>query len=186
MFVEALILSIIIGYIMKGSIKNIGDVSINKMYLVIISYTVEVAVFLCVRKGVLETGTITYCIYLLEYILIFLFIYFNRRNKFIVVMGAGFLLNALAIFLNGGTMPVSGTVISAAGMSSDVAKEGLYSLVEEGTRLAFLGDVIYFKIFKAYVLSIGDIVAALGLMFFIITSMKKDKMKGRVELCSMD
>jgi hypothetical protein len=102
-----------------------------------------------------------------------MFIYFNRKDKYIVLMGLGFLLNAIAIFLNGGAMPVSAKAATAAGLTLDISKEGLYTLINENTRVWFLGDVIPKTFLRNFAISIGDIIAVLGLMLFVITGMKK-------------
>ena len=68
------------------------------------------------------------------YVLLAAFIYFNRKNKYIVLMGLGFLLNAIPIFLNGGAMPVSAKAAETAGLTLNMSKEGLYTLINENTR----------------------------------------------------
>ena len=107
------------------------------------------------------------------YTLLVIFIYFNRKNKYIVLMGLGFLLNAIPIFLNGGAMPVSAKAAETAGLTLNMSKEGLYTLINENTRVWFLGDIIPLTFLRNFAISIGDIIAVLGLMLFIITGMKK-------------
>jgi hypothetical protein len=91
-------------------------------------------------------------------------------------MGVGFLLNATAIFLNGGAMPVSAKAAETAGITLNVTKEGLYALINGNTRLWFLGDIIPLTFLRNFAISIGDIIAAVGLMLFIITGMKQSKL----------
>lgn len=180
MFIEALIIGIIIGYIFKGSLKNLEDIKIKALYLAVGAFSVEFVLFSLVRKGILSRGYLTTCIYIIEYALIFLFIYFNRENKYILIMGLGFLLNALAIFSNGGAMPVSAKAAVIAGLAPSIdavkaSAEGLYVVQNESTRLYLLGDIIPKTYLRHYVISIGDIIAAIGLMMFIINGMKSKK-----------
>ncbi|KPU45784.1 hypothetical protein OXPF_10190 [Oxobacter pfennigii] len=177
MFIEALLLSIIIGYILKGSIKRVNVENIKGSYIAFLSFGIEIMIFIPVRKGIISPGIITLLLYIVEYMLIFMFIYMNRKNKWILIMGIGFMLNAVAIFANGGLMPVSQAAIDAAGIKGSVSSEGLYTLVNKSTRLWFLGDVIPFRIFRSYVVSIGDLVSAIGLMIFMISGMRKTKVK---------
>lgn len=175
MFIIALVISIIIGYILRGRLKNINNVEIYHLYLVFAAFIIEAITIFCIRKGLLQRGTITFVIDLCMYILIFLFGYFNRRNPFIAIMCFGFLLNAIPIFLNGGAMPVGIKAIDTVGLTHNIDKEGLYRLVDSNTKLWFLGDVIPFKFITNLAISIGDIVAAVGLMLFVIMGMKKTK-----------
>jgi len=173
MFIEALIFAVIIGYILKGRIKNLENVDIKCIYLVFISFFIEFFIIIIIRKEFINIGIFTYILDAIMYILLATFIYFNRKNKYIVLMGLGFLLNAIPIFLNGGAMPVSAKAAEVAGLSLNMSKEGLYSLINPSTRLWFLGDIIPLTFLRNFAISIGDIIAALGLMLFVITGMKK-------------
>lgn len=176
MFIEAVLISIVIGYILKGRIANIDVSKLKLLYLPFWAFAIEILSFIPVRKGIIDIGPLTYAAYGAEYLLIFLFIYANRKNRYILIMGLGFLLNALPIFTNGGTMPVSLDAVKSAGLNHDVSLEGLYSPISSSTRLWFLGDIICFKFIKFYIISIGDIVSAVGLMLFILSGMTKKQL----------
>lgn len=173
MFIEALILALIIGYILKGKIKNLENVDIKCTYLVFISFFIEFFIIISIRKGFFNIGIFTYILDFIMYGLLAAFIYFNRKNKYIVFMGLGFLVNAIPIFLNGGAMPVSAKAAETAGLTLNMSKEGLYTLINENTRMWFLGDIIPLTFLRNFAISIGDIIAVLGLMLFVITGMKK-------------
>lgn len=175
MFIQALVIAIIIGYILKGSLKNIDTSSIKGLYFVFIAFFIELIIVILIKNGYLIRGIITYIINLIMYILLLIFIYINRKNKWIVVMGIGFLLNAIPIFLNGGAMPVSSSAVDAVGITQNVSSEGLYVLIDNSTKLAFLGDVIPLKYPRPFAISIGDIIGAIGLMLFVITEMKSKR-----------
>lgn len=177
MFIQVLIISIIIGYIFKGRLKNIDTSNINGTYLVFAAFFIEFSIVMLVKTSYISRGTLTFVLDLIMYMLLIIFIYLNIKNKPIVIMGAGFMLNALPIFLNGGAMPVSSTGASAAGLTQNVAGEGLYVLINSKTKLAFLGDVIALKYPRPYVVSLGDIIIAVGLMIFIIGGMKRKALK---------
>lgn len=173
MFIEGLIFAVIIGYILKGNIKNLENVEIKGVYLVFISFFIEFFIVISIRKEFFNIGIFTYILDFSMYILLVVFTYLNRKNKYIVLMGMGFLLNAIPIFLNGGAMPVSAKAAVTAGLTLNMSKEGLYTLINENTRLWFLGDIIPLTFLRHFAISIGDIIAAVGLMLFIITGMKK-------------
>lgn len=173
MFIEGLIFAVIIGYILKGNIKNLENVEIKGVYLVFIAFFIEFFIVISIRKEFFYIGIFTYILDFSMYILLVVFTYLNRKNKYIVLMGMGFLLNAIPIFLNGGAMPVSAKAAVTAGLTLNMSKEGLYTLINENTRLWFLGDIIPLTFLRHFAISIGDIIAAVGLMLFIITGMKK-------------
>lgn len=173
MFIEGLIFALIIGYILKGKIRNLENVDIKGVFLVFISFFIEFFIIIGIRKGIFNIGIFTYMLDLIMYTLLTIFIYLNRKDKYIVLMGIGFFLNAIAIFLNGGAMPVSAKAAEIAGITLDISNEGLYTLINENTRVWFLGDVIPKTFLRNFAISIGDILAMLGLMLFVITGMKK-------------
>jgi hypothetical protein len=181
MFLTALLIGILVGFLLKGNIKNIDVEKIKAPYLAVIAFSIEFILFTLVRKGLLSSGNITYILYLTQYILILLFIYKNRKDYSFLVIGIGIILNALAIFLNGGAMPVSPEAMVKAGIISSInevketmaSSEGLYIIQNSNTLLPFLGDVIPLKHFRHYVISIGDIFISIGLIWYIIKEMKK-------------
>ena len=80
MFIEALIFAVIIGYILKGNIKNLENVDIKKAYLVFISFFIEFFIIIIIRKGIVNIGIFTYILDFIMYILLVIFIYLNRKQ----------------------------------------------------------------------------------------------------------
>lgn len=177
MFIEILIFSVIIGYILRGKLRNLEKVNVSYIYLIFVAFSIEVLVILLIRNGILKRGSVTYTLDLIMYILLAIFTVRNRKNPFLFLMGIGFLLNAVPIFLNGGAMPVSSEAVKAAGLTENITQEGLYTLINENTRMWFLGDVIPLTFLRDFAISIGDIVAGIGLMLFVITGMRAKQFK---------
>ncbi|MEG0775139.1 DUF5317 family protein [Clostridium sp.] len=175
MFILALIGAIIIGYLMKGNIQNLSNITLKGMYLIGIAFFIEFIIILLINKGIINPSINTYIANIIMYLFIFTFIFINKKNPYIVLMGVGFFLNAIAIFSNSGTMPVSGQAIEAIGFSPNVQGEGLYNIINSQTNLRFLGDIIPLDFIGRFIVSIGDILSAIGMMLFIITSMKKQQ-----------
>lgn len=171
MFIEVLLFSIIIGYIFKGSIKNFNIDNYKAVYLVFIGFVMEACMVFLISKGLLVRGMETYILDFIMYILIFIFIYLNRKNPWIVLMGFGFLLNAIPIFLNGGAMPVNAKAAVTAGLPQNISREGLYLFGNTNTKAAILSDIIPLTFLRHFVISIGDIIGAVGMSLFIITGM---------------
>ena len=173
MFIQAIIIAVIIGYALKGRLKNFERVELKGLYLVTVSFIIEFLVVILIKKNVIDQGRITFFIDLFMYIVLFYFVYLNRKDPFILIIGFGSLLNAIPIFLNGGLMPVSHEAAVKLGFDKDITRMGLYSFINSHTRVWFLGDIMPYKAVVKVVMSIGDIIIAIGLMLFIITGMKK-------------
>jgi hypothetical protein len=174
---ETLIVSIIIGYIFKGRLINLEKLNIKKIYLVFIGYGVETITIFLIKRGFLTLGLITLVLHLLMYIFLFAFIYFNRDNKLLILIGIGFLLNAIVIFSNGGLMPVGLKSLDILGFPHNVNSRGLYVLSESKTKFYFLSDIIPTKFPIKFSASIGDYVSTIGMGFLIILGMMNHKVK---------
>ncbi len=175
MFIFALIIAILLGYLFKGSLKNIDVAKIKGLYFVFSGIILEFIMVKLIKSNYLNIGTLTYFLDLIMYGMLLTFVFLNRNNKWIMVIGVGFLLNAAVIFLNGGAMPVDAQAVRSLGFTGDISSLGLYTVINQGTRLAFLGDIIPMKYPKPGVASIGDFVEVIGLALYIITEMKKKK-----------
>jgi hypothetical protein len=172
MFIFALIIAVIMGYLLKGSLKNIDAAKIKGLYFVFSAIILEFIIIRLLKSGHITIGTLTYVLDLIMYGLLLTFVYLNRNNKWIMLVGIGFILNAVVIFSNGGTMPVDVKAVEALGYTGEVSAMGLYTRIHEGTIFAFLGDIIPMKYPKPGVASAGDFVEVIGLTLYIITEMK--------------
>lgn len=172
MFIISIVLAIILGYIFGGKIRNLEKLNIRGIYLIFISFGLEFAIVMCIRNGILNIGKISYLLDVIMYLLLLIFVLLNRKNIWLTIMGVGFLLNAIPIFLNGGAMPVSQEAIKMVGLDPNISSEGLYTVIDSSTKLWFLGDIIPINFINNFIISIGDVFTAIGLILLIITGMK--------------
>jgi hypothetical protein len=172
MFIQAIVLAVVIGLVLGGSLRNLANIKIEGISIIAAAFLMDAAVIWSVRSGLLETGSITMLADLSVYLLLLLFVLRNRRSPYIMIAGAGFLLNAVVIFGNGGVMPVGDYALQAAGLTLDVSTQGHYAPVGEATRFRYLGDIIPYTFLNINIISIGDIVSALGVMLLIIANMR--------------
>lgn len=172
MFLAALIIALIAGFVLKGSVKNIDATSIKGLYFVFAAFFLEYMVLTLLRRGYLAIGTITLIADIVMYTMLVYFVFLNRKNKWILLMGAGVALNAIVIFANGGVMPVSESAVRAFGITGGVAARGLYELADSNTKFVFLADIISLGTPRLGIASIGDIIECVGLAMFIITEMR--------------
>jgi hypothetical protein len=173
MFIEGIIVSVAAGFMLGGTLKKLKDVSIRHLELIFSAFAVEFIITLLIREGILTDGTVIYILHLSMYIILFTFIYMNKRYFSILTIGAGFLLNAAAIFANGGVMPVAREALVKAGMGGAVidgilSPSGLYKLMDGKTLLPYLCDIIPKPYIMMSVISIGDIFIVTGLFFLIL------------------
>jgi hypothetical protein len=109
-----------------------------------------------------------------SYLLLFLFLWGNRRHLGIAIIGLGLLLNFLAIAANGGLMPVSPETLERAGLAHKLVELDIGApvpntkdiLLEEGdTRLWFLSDILALdNPLGVRAFSVGDTVIGAGLV----------------------
>jgi hypothetical protein len=173
MFILALIIAIVIGYIIKGKLSNLQYAEIKAIWLIFLSFFIEFVINMLISRDIITKGTLTLSLDLVMYLMIFAFTFINRKSKFLLIMGVGFLLNAIPIFANGGAMPVGVEAAKAVSLDLNVEKVGLYVLANSETRFAFLGDIIPVNFIVQQAASIGDFVAAAGLIGFIVVNMRK-------------
>jgi hypothetical protein len=173
MFLYSIVLAILLGFIFKGKLKDLGNIKLSSLYLVIIGYALDEIMHLMVKYGHLKIGIGTYITDMLMYVILFVFIYLNKKDFSILILGLGFFLNAVVIFTNGGAMPVSSNAMSYVSTTHiNPATQGLYKLLTSDTKFAFLGDIISIKLLGHMVFSIGDIILSIGIMLLIIKGMR--------------
>ncbi|MEG0326627.1 MAG: DUF5317 domain-containing protein [Cellulosilyticaceae bacterium] len=173
MFGISIILAIVIGYILKGRLKHLINLEFKYIGLIVVGFVLERILNLLIQQGILEINPLTYVLDLLMYGMIFAFIVMNRKHMEFVIMGIGFLMNAIVIFANGGAMPVSAKALEAMGVVGELVDKGLYAMMHDLTRFKILADIIPIHLSKiGFVISIGDIVLCLGMMILIIKGMK--------------
>lgn len=113
-------------------------------------------------------------LFYLSYLLLLVFVAFNWRRLGIAIIGAGLLLNLLAIASNGGFMPVSPQTLVRAGLEEAASEHRVgdsittpVSIVREkdDTRLQPLTDTLVLKNpSDLRVFSIGDVLIGAGLV----------------------
>jgi hypothetical protein len=114
-----------------------------------------------------------------SYLLAGLFVVLNHRSAGTLVIGAGGLLNLVAITANGGVMPASRAALKASGWQPAPGHFANSALVAN-PRLGFLGDVFATPTWLPVhsVFSVGDVVIVAGVALFLQETCRADR--GRV------
>lgn len=180
MFLYSIVLAIILGFLLKGNFKNLGHINLSGLYLVIIGFCMDETMHQFGKHHIIKIGMATYAFDLLMYVLIAAFVYMNRKDIYILIIGFGFFLNAIAIFANGGAMPVSATAMAGVSINNAPASHGLYEFLGANTKFWYLCDVISSKYLRGIVFSIGDIISAVGIMLIIVMGMRGKYIKAEI------
>lgn len=179
-FITAVILGILIGRI-KGKSLDVFEVRLEKTWLIIIVFAFQTAVRILGIKGMAFPKEINWLINGSVFALILLCLWFNRRYIGLWVIGFGAFLNALVMTANEGKMPVDIKLVENMGSIDyiNIIKEGFdskHSILTENTRMDFLADIIYIPGFLGLgmpVVSIGDVIIAIGVFVFVLNIFAK-------------
>ena len=183
MFAVSIVIAIIIGYLLKGKLRNIADFKYRGIWFIVAGFLLETVMKTLLAKGILEIGSTTFIINIIMYTSIMTFIFLNIKDKFVLTIGIGFVLNIIVIFANKCTMPVGVKAAELLNFSGEISKLGLYSMVNSNTLFVFLADVIPYKIGPLNgIASVGDIFICIGIMGIIIREMRKKPYKEYKEI----
>lgn len=186
MIIETIFLSLLIGKLTGGKIKDIENLYIKGWYLFIASFLIEIIALLIVTR---TDSNLSYIIesyfgyiHIIIYLLLILGLAMNWDSIGLRITLFGSVLNFLPIYFNSGRMPVSLKALKYSKLYTQIRllEEGrimTHVLGTKTTPLIYLGDII--PIPKPYVfpkiISIGDIFMALGLFILIQVHMKSKK-----------
>ncbi|MGH2705392.1 MAG: DUF5317 domain-containing protein [Actinomycetota bacterium] len=149
-----------------GSVGNLGRLRLNGTWLAFTALALQAGTGLAIRllPGIRPHGLLLVAG---SYLLVIAFVVRNRRLPGAVLVALGLALN-LVVIVGNGAMPVSRAAAEAAGLRSagELDASVKHRLMDPGTRLRFLGDVIPLPVFRR-VVSIGDAVLAAGLFVLV-------------------
>lgn len=167
MIVEAVIVSLIIGFIRKGKVINFAFVDVKWIYLFMFGAVIQAFVFNLtspdasgLRLWMYENF---YWLHLISYLLLLVPLVLNHALRGFKFMMIGTFMNFLPIFANGAKMPVK--VPEGYNPIFDLG----HVLLTEATKIKLLSDLIFvgppYPLPK--VISIGDLFLVIGVFWFI-------------------
>jgi MFS family permease len=159
----ALVVAVAVTWALGGNLRLLGSLRLVSTWLVYAALGAQIVIFSPLTAGhddVVRAG------HLASYVALLAFAAANRRTAGMPLLGLGTLLNAVAIFLNGGLMPVDPDAIVASGWTlADFAGGSHHNaaLMNGDTVVPFLGDVFATPRFPgAAAVSIGDLLLLAG------------------------
>jgi hypothetical protein len=146
-----------------GKLRALGAVRIRSFWLIGSALALQVVAISIVPtwpRAVLVPA------HLVSYVMAGWFVWLNRRISGLPIVALGGFLNALAIAVNGGTLPASRSALATAGIHP-VAGDFNNSGVLAHPHLAWLGDVLAVPaaVPMANVFSIGDLLILIGFAY---------------------
>lgn len=183
MILEAIIIGLIsMIFIREKDLNNLIDFKFKRFYLAFIG--IFIMIFINFVTGSYFSNLTDFFVkyfkffHILSLLLISLSFFSNYENKGLLICGIGSFLNALPVMANG-KMPVSSTALMKI-TNERIIKiiymgASLSHGVFENPKLYFLSDIIYLKRFigPSKLISIGDILIAVGLYFALIIIVRK-------------
>mgnify|MGYP000846723951 CR=1 FL=1 len=177
MIIEALGLSLIVGKLRKGKIKNLGFFRIKGSGFIFFSFIINIAsILIAKQENFLSIFINENFIYIrgLAYILLLIGIGLNIEELGMKIIFAGTILNFICIIFNKGKMPVAINEMNGSYFLEQIRilKENkllTHTFANSSTNLYYLSDII--PISKPYffpkMISIGDILISLGIFILI-------------------
>ncbi len=183
MIIETMLLSLLVGKVRGGKIKNLENLYINGWYLFVLSLSIEIITLLIITRGegTLSKSLESYFLYIhiLIYSSLIIGLAMNWGSIGLRIVFFGSILNFLPIIFNKGRMPVYLPALRYSKLWNQITlleedRIMTHVLGTKATRLMILGDII--PIGKPYIfpkiISLGDILIALGLFILIQIHMK--------------
>lgn len=172
MVFDGIILSIIVGFFRKGSLRPLANLKLKCGWVFPLLLIVQF-VFFFFQNRYSWLGQASSYTFMAVYVIGLFFLFINRKNPGFTIIFIGVLLNFIVMAINGGRMPVSAESASVLDPGYiDALKTGLYGkheLLTSHTHLGFLGDIIALS--KPYprtqVISIGDVIMNIGIFLYI-------------------
>lgn len=173
-----LVLAIIVGLLKGGKFKRLGNLNFRLLWIFILALILQ---YLIVLFGGANQQLITKYVkevYIASYVLLFIGLIINIKNKPLIIVLLGTLSNFIAFILNDGKIPVLAEGLKLIGMGNIVSslKSGeliLYTNITDATQYGFLGQII--TVPKPFpfpaIFSIGDLIIGFGLYIFIESTM---------------
>lgn len=171
MILVAGILGLLYGFLIrKGNWQSLMHKRFRLLALLFISIILELALVTPYLEHWQATerilGPMRTILAVLQYGILLCFLGVNSKKPGVLAVMAGTLLNGLVIIVNQGRMPV-GQAVSRFGpdAAEKIASAPGYFLATGPEPLLFLGDILPFWTFGWYMISVGDLLIALGLFF---------------------
>lgn len=185
LYLLAVGLGLAAGMISGGKLSGFYHVKFRKYGFVMMAFAIQALTQTLALQGAKVFRHSAFAIVIISYLLLLTGFWLNRKYSGFLVMGVGSILNAIVMLANSGRMPVSVPLLERAGEFEAIAflQSGMdyrHVAMNESTHLVFLADIIHLPGILGNamrVVSIGDIVIAVGIGMIVFEIVKNGRMK---------
>jgi MFS family permease len=181
MLIGALIAGLVLGFLAGGRLDNLASVRLRLVQALFFGLVLRYAVELAIENGNDPASGLRLPLFTIAFACLLLGLWANREHPGIPLAFVGILLNATAMIVNGGFMPVWTPAVAAAGLPSTELGTAFHIFVNPPAgggipadfllRAIPLGDIIPIPIpGLRNVASLGDFFLAGGLAFFLFAT----------------
>jgi len=181
MLIGALVAGLVLGLLAGGSFDNLASVRLRLVQALFLGLILRYATELAIETGFSPADALRLPLFTAGFALLLLGLWQNREQPGIPLAFVGILLNAVAMMINGGYMPVWQPAVVAAGLPLSDATTAFHVLVPPAAgggisadfllRAIPLGDLVPIPIPGLRdVASVGDFFLAGGLAFFLFAT----------------
>jgi MFS transporter, DHA3 family, macrolide efflux protein len=186
MFLSVIVAALLAGALAGGGLPRLAELKLRRSVLLLAALVLRAFAAMSREVPVLADVPVGWA-YLAAYGLILAWLWFNWRVPGLQIAAVGIGANMLAVLVNGGQMPIWSAAFFAAGFSdADIANDPFHFLLQTDTVAGFVasgglwGDVIPLPVpYVRDVISIGDVLIALGIFWAIVYSMTRADAPGR-------
>ena len=181
MLLAGIVLGLIAGLAVGGRLDNLLAARLRWTLLIFAALALRLGTEAALLRDVALADHLRLPLLATAYGVLVVALWANRGLPGIGLALVGTLLNATAIIVNGGLMPVWDQALAAAGLTPAQIDSPIHFVLSAQPPLDFLlqagplGDVIPFSLPLApNVFSIGDVLLAAGLAFFVFASLQRE------------
>ncbi len=181
LLIESMILAIFFGKIRGGKIHRLSNLEFKRIWVFMLALIIQAGIVLFgvngnefVLKHIREINAISY-------VLLFIGIIINVKQRTLIIILLGMLMNVFVMFSNGWQTPISIDGLTMAGYTELAeltlsGKLAFYAPLGEATKYGFLSKIITVPppYFFPQVLSMGDVFISLGLFLFVQSIMTNE------------
>lgn len=178
MFLSVIALALVVGALAGGGLPRLAQLRLRWIWVLGLALGLRIGAALLAANG-MDEGLPLGWLFIAAYLLIFIWLSGNWRVPGLQVAAIGIGLNTVALLLNGGQMPIWSVAFGAAGFTpAALVNDPFHFLLATGTPAEFVsrggifGDVVPLPVpILRDVLSIGDVLLAIGIFWAIVYSM---------------
>ncbi len=181
MLLVGIVVGLIAGLAAGGRLDNLLAIRLRWTLLIFLALAFRLGTEAALVRGIAPADELRVPLLAAAYGILIVALWVNRRRPGISLALVGTGLNAAAILVNGGYMPVWDQALAAANLSAVDILSPIHFLVSAKDPIPFLlaagplGDVLPIPLpFIRNVLSVGDVFLAGGLAFFVFASLLRE------------